>query len=69
MIMYSHEEFSMVDLKRIEKISEVAKDNLWEFYKEDISDGLEKAPSALSGLYRGENTGRCLIRVNPDPTL
>ena len=38
-------------------------------YKEDISDGLEKAPSALSGLYRGENTGRCLIRVNPDPTL
>ena len=28
----------LLKLKRIEKISEVAKDNLWGFYKEDISD-------------------------------
>lgn len=37
-------------------------------YKEDITDGLENAPTQLIGLLRGENFGKKLIRVSPDPT-
>ena len=32
-------------------------------YAEDILDGIEHAPDAIAGLYRGENLGRRLIRV------
>jgi NADPH-dependent curcumin reductase CurA len=32
-------------------------------YEEDILDGIEHAPDAIAGLYRGENLGRRLIRV------
>lgn len=32
-------------------------------YEEDILDGIERAPDAIAGLYRGENLGRRLIRV------
>lgn len=38
-------------------------------YREDIADGLENAAAALAGLYTGNNRGRQLIRVRPDPTL
>ncbi len=38
-------------------------------YREDIAEGLENAPGALAGLYEGQNKGRQLIRVRPDPTL
>jgi NADPH-dependent curcumin reductase CurA len=37
-------------------------------YKEDITDGLENAPRELIGLLRGENFGKKIIRVSPDPT-
>ncbi len=37
-------------------------------YKEDITDGLENAPQQLIGLLRGENFGKKVIRVSPDPT-
>jgi hypothetical protein len=37
-------------------------------YREDIRDGLENAPAALIGLLEGENFGKLLIRVGPDPT-
>jgi NADPH-dependent curcumin reductase CurA len=37
-------------------------------YREDITDGLENAPRELIGLLRGENFGKKLIRVSPDPT-
>ena len=37
-------------------------------YKEDITDGLENAPRELVGLLRGENFGKKIIRVSPDPT-
>ncbi len=37
-------------------------------YREDITDGLENAPRELIGLLRGENFGKKVIRVNPDPT-
>jgi NADPH-dependent curcumin reductase CurA len=32
-------------------------------YREDIRDGLEACPDALASLYRGENTGKLLIRL------
>lgn len=32
-------------------------------YNEDILDGIEHAPDAIAGLYRGENLGRRLIRI------
>jgi NADPH-dependent curcumin reductase len=32
-------------------------------YREDILDGIEQAPDAIAGLYRGENLGKRLIRL------
>jgi NADPH-dependent curcumin reductase CurA len=37
-------------------------------YREDLRDGLEHAPQALIGLLEGENFGKLLVRVAPDPT-
>ncbi|MBN9519380.1 NADP-dependent oxidoreductase [bacterium] len=37
-------------------------------YREDVTDGLENAPDELIGLLRGENFGKKVIRVGPDPT-
>jgi hypothetical protein len=36
-------------------------------YREDVTDGLENAPRELTGLLKGENFGKKLIRVSPDP--
>lgn len=36
-------------------------------YREDILEGIEHAPDAIAGLYRGENLGKRLIRVAADP--
>jgi NADPH-dependent curcumin reductase CurA len=33
-------------------------------YREDVLDGLEQAPGAIAGLYRGENLGKRLIRLD-----
>ena len=35
-------------------------------YREDILEGIEHAPGAIAGLYRGENMGKRLIRIAPD---
>ncbi|MBL8386185.1 MAG: NADP-dependent oxidoreductase [Burkholderiales bacterium] len=32
-------------------------------YREDILEGIEAAPGAIAGLYRGENQGKRLIRI------
>ena len=32
-------------------------------YLEDVLDGIEQAPGAIAGLYRGENLGKRLIRL------
>jgi NADPH-dependent curcumin reductase CurA len=32
-------------------------------YLEDVLDGIEHAPNAIVGLYRGENLGKRLIRI------
>lgn len=34
---------------------------------EDVVDGLENAPAALIGLLAGDNRGKRLVRVAPDP--
>jgi NADPH-dependent curcumin reductase CurA len=36
-------------------------------YKEDVVDGLARAPAALIGLLQGQNFGKMLVRVGPDP--
>ncbi len=33
-------------------------------YREDILDGIEQAPGAIARLYRGENSGKLLIRLS-----
>ncbi len=35
-------------------------------YREDILEGLQHAPGAIAGLYRGENLGKRLIRIAPE---
>ena len=37
-------------------------------YREDIVDGLDKAPDAFAGLMEGRNFGKQLVRVSADPT-
>ena len=37
-------------------------------YREDIVEGLEHAPRAFLGLFRGENFGKLIVRVGDDPT-
>jgi NADPH-dependent curcumin reductase CurA len=32
-------------------------------YLEEILDGIERAPDAIAGLYRGENQGKRLIKI------
>lgn len=36
-------------------------------YREDIMDGIEQAPGAIARLYRGENSGKLLIRLTAPP--
>lgn len=36
-------------------------------YQEDVLEGIEKAPDAVAGLYRGENRGKRLIRIADVP--
>jgi len=36
-------------------------------YREDVVEGLEKAPEAFAGLLEGRNFGKLLVRVGPDP--
>jgi NADPH-dependent curcumin reductase CurA len=38
-------------------------------YREDVTDGLENAPRELIRLLKGENFGKKIISVRPDPTL
>jgi len=36
-------------------------------WRDTVVDGLEKAPEALNMLFRGENKGKLLVQVGPDP--
>ncbi len=35
-------------------------------FREDILAGIEHAPDAIAGLYRGDNLGKRLIRIAPE---
>jgi NADPH-dependent curcumin reductase CurA len=35
-------------------------------YRETVLDGIESCPVAFAGLFRGDNTGKMLVRVGPD---
>jgi NADPH-dependent curcumin reductase CurA len=37
-------------------------------YRESVTEGLENAPRAFMGLLKGENFGKQLVAVSPDPT-
>src|SRR5215470_6717537 len=37
-------------------------------YREDIVEGLDRAPEAFIGLLRGRNLGKMLVQVGADPT-
>jgi len=36
-------------------------------YREDVVDGLHNAVAAFKGLFRGQNVGKLLVRVAPEP--
>jgi NADPH-dependent curcumin reductase CurA len=36
--------------------------------KETIVEGIENAPRAFIGLFTGENFGKMLVKIGPDPT-
>jgi NADPH-dependent curcumin reductase CurA len=36
-------------------------------YREDVVEGLERAPAALIGLLQGQNFGKMLVRLGPEP--
>ena len=36
-------------------------------YRETVVDGIENAPQAFIGLLEGENIGKMLVRVGPEP--
>ena len=38
-------------------------------YREYVREGFEAIPSAFAEMLRGENFGKTLVRVSPDPTL
>jgi NADPH-dependent curcumin reductase len=37
-------------------------------YREDVAEGLDQAPRAFIGLLRGDNLGKQLVKLGPDPT-
>ncbi len=37
-------------------------------YRETMVDGIERMPEAFIGLFAGENIGKMLVRVGPDPS-
>jgi NADPH-dependent curcumin reductase CurA len=38
-------------------------------WKETIVDGLENAPAAFIGLFKGENIGKMIVKIGPDPSV
>ncbi|UCF93459.1 MAG: NADP-dependent oxidoreductase [Desulfobacterales bacterium] len=37
-------------------------------WKETIREGIENAPAAFIGLFKGDNLGKMIVKLGPDPT-
>jgi NADPH-dependent curcumin reductase CurA len=38
-------------------------------WKETVVEGIENAPKAFLGLFKGENFGKMLVKIGPDPVV
>jgi hypothetical protein len=38
-------------------------------WRETIAEGIENAPDAFIGLFKGENIGKMLVKIGPDPAV
>jgi NADPH-dependent curcumin reductase CurA len=38
-------------------------------WRETILEGLKNAPKAFIGLFKGDNVGKMLVQISPDPTI
>ncbi|HEU5171983.1 MAG TPA: NADP-dependent oxidoreductase [Nitrososphaeraceae archaeon] len=38
-------------------------------WKETVLEGIENAPKAFLGLFKGENFGKMLVKIGPDPAI
>lgn len=38
-------------------------------WRETILDGIDRAPEAFIGLFKGDNMGKMLVRVGPDKAV
>ena len=36
-------------------------------YRETIAEGIDNAPAAFIGMLKGENFGKQIVRLGPDP--
>ncbi len=59
-------DFRHDDRKAVEQLSEWVQNGTVRVF-DDVVDGLENAPQALVGLLAGDNRGKRLVRVAPDP--
>jgi hypothetical protein len=37
-------------------------------WRETIGEGIENAPKAFVGFFRGEHFGKMLVKIGPNPT-